>query len=419
MAKKLSDIREFIESNKLSFCDYLVQNEDADVINILHDLSLETRIFIFSGIIRNYFLGIKNNRDIDIILEGEIDVYSFFKGFEIKQNSFGGFKININNTVIDLWYLKDTWALKKNPVLDFGLEKQIPYTAFFNFSAIVYSFNDKEFYYTKDFLRFLRDKQIDVVHKPNANYHLCVVNTIYYSDKYQLKVSDNLKRYTIKLFDKLHKNYEQVQIKHFGNILYSNSEIEARIKTYVDDPLPHKAIKKLSEIESLNTKLKLAKTLFNYQEDLTTELDKYNIDFTEQHILKIILWKLNRYPLITSDHTRMLNDLKNNYNDEKAKNSIMRLLKVKGLDLPMVSTILRFLLPDKFQIIDQRSYRILYGKELKFSTSKEKKTQQYLDYLKELHLQCELYQINFCEADRVLYSLDKIANATINLKRYG
>ncbi len=176
-------------------------------------------------------------------------------------------------------------------------------------------------------------------------------------------------------------------------------------------------IKKLSEINDLANHLKSVEG--KYQPQLTDELDSYKSDFTDLHVLKIVLWKLNRYPQITSDTIKMLNDLKSNFHKSKRKDCVIELLGIKGLDLPMVSTILRFLLPGKFQIIDQRAYRILYGKELKLSSLKESKAKLYMDYLDELQKQCDQFHINFHEADRLLYNLDKEVNKGIKLKNYG
>lgn len=233
MAKRLTDIRARIEGSKQAFYDYLLETEDEIVMNSIIELSKKTKVFIFSGVIRNYFLGEKNNRDIDIVLQSEIDLPTIFKGAEIKRNSFGGYKINCNGTTIDLWYLANTWAFKqKQPqILDFHLERMVPNTAFFNFSSIVYSFNDRQFYFEDDFVQFLRDKEIDVVFEENPNYKLCVVNTFYYSDKYHLKVKERLKQYIVNLHNQNDKDYTEVQLKHFGKVIYPNDHIEHRINT--------------------------------------------------------------------------------------------------------------------------------------------------------------------------------------------
>lgn len=233
MAKKLSDAKKLIEASKFNFYDYLMRTEDEKVMQSIIKLSEKTRVFIFSGVIRNFFLGEKNNRDIDIVLEKEVDIESIFKNSSIRRNSFGGFKITCGKSIIDMWYLENTWAFKNEPAttLNFHLEDKVPGTAFFNFSSIVYSFNDKRFLISNEFAKFLLDEEIDVVYKKNPNYKLCVVNTFYYSDKYKLNIKDELKNYIVSLYNDHDHDYESVQQKHFGRIIFTNSQVQHRVET--------------------------------------------------------------------------------------------------------------------------------------------------------------------------------------------
>ena len=95
----------------------------------------------------------------------------------------------------------------------------------------MYSLNEKSFYYTEDFLRFLKDKRMDVVFEKNPNYKLCIVNTLYYSDKYHLEITEKLKKYIVELYHNNDKDFVQVQLRHFGKIIYSNDIIEHRVET--------------------------------------------------------------------------------------------------------------------------------------------------------------------------------------------
>ena len=91
----------------------------------------------------------------------------------------------------------------------------------------------------------------------------------------------------------------------------------------------------------------------------------------------------------------------------------------KGVRLAMASTILRFRNPKVYQIIDQRVYRIIYGKELKYPESNiDLQIKIYLDYLDKLKEVCAKYSIKFEEADRILYKMDKEYNRDMKLKGY-
>jgi len=224
-----------VESSAGSFIHYLNINVDERTIDILHQIAKKSTVYIFSGVIRNFFLGLKDVRDVDIVLSGEVDIESYFYDYNIRRNSFGGYKLSKEGISLDIWILGKSWAFQNQKILDFEIDKYMPSTAFFNFSSILFNLNESRFFYTKHFLRFIRDKKIDVVYKPNANYELCTINSFYYSDKYGLKLSENLKMHLFYLHKTNLINYENVQLKHFGKVLYSNSTIQNRIDSLKEE----------------------------------------------------------------------------------------------------------------------------------------------------------------------------------------
>ena len=231
MAKKLSDIKSFIDGSNIVFLDYLNANLKISILDFIDEINKKTNIYIFSGIIRNFFLGKKKFRDIDIILKDKIDLNQILSKYESHKNSFGGYKITIDNITLDLWYLEDTWMFQYEKIFDFYIEHNIPDTAFFNFSSIMYSISEKKFYYNYDFLRFLRDKKIDVVNKINPNYPLCIINSLYYSEKYNLPLSEKLKDFIKLIYKRNYTNYSLIQIKHFGKVIYSDDDIAQKISS--------------------------------------------------------------------------------------------------------------------------------------------------------------------------------------------
>lgn len=229
--KLLSSISNIVNSCSEDFFDYLNDLLKDDIKIALHAIQKETRVYIFSGLIRNYFLATEEYRDIDIVLDKEIDVNKIFEAYEIHRNSFGGFKIFFESGPLDLWFLKDTWAFKqsKQKEFDFKLEQKIPSTVFFNFSSIIYCINEKRFHFTKDFLMFLWSRELDYVKKENANYGLCIVNAFYYSQKYRLKISKRLMNLIRELDGNEVYDYKTIQIKHFGKIIFSEKLIKQKL----------------------------------------------------------------------------------------------------------------------------------------------------------------------------------------------
>lgn len=176
------------------------------------------------------------------------------------------------------------------------------------------------------------------------------------------------------------------------------------------------------EMEVLNYKTKG----FDYQKELTKKLDKTKSQFNQELLNEIVLWKVNRYALFNSTLINEINTISSwkVLNEEKTHEILTSLLKTKGVQLAMASTILRFRNPNIFQIIDQRAYRVIEGSPLKLSqinetsrdTTINKQIKIYIDYLKKIKKECKKLDIDFDDADRVLYIIDKNINKSVKIK---
>ena len=166
---------------------------------------------------------------------------------------------------------------------------------------------------------------------------------------------------------------------------------------------------------------------YNYQKELTKKLDTNNSDFTQEIINEIVLWKINRYAKLDDETIESLENIdknSNHLNDEITTRILYKLLKTKGIQIAVASTILKFKNPHIYQIIDQRVFRIIYGIKLeKFNSNKSdisitKQISIYLKYLKDLRNVCDRLKIKFDQADRVLYQADKRLNKKEKLDNY-
>lgn len=153
---------------------------------------------------------------------------------------------------------------------------------------------------------------------------------------------------------------------------------------------------------------------------LTAELDKYQgKELTLEDINKITLWKIGRFPFITSETLANLNLLKDekSLDVEKTTAVLTELLNTTGVGLPMASTYLRFINPDVYQIIDVRAYRAAFDyKKYKHDYtigSINKKIKIYIEYLQKLREIAEQgyhgFSTEFRNLDRFLYNFDKQA----------
>ena len=191
--------RTYIQGRAYAFYDYL----QADVLGertrrLLNIISQRTDVYIFSGVIRNFLLGFKENRDIDIVVSDMDAVNAFIEEvhrIDVSKNTFGGYKVKIDGTTIDMWALGNTWGIMEKNM------RKTPYnlvrTAFFNFSSIVYDLKRKAFIFENDFCFFLRTNAMDIVFPENPNTTLCILNTIYYAKKYKFPVAYDLCKWIV------------------------------------------------------------------------------------------------------------------------------------------------------------------------------------------------------------------------------
>ncbi len=160
---------------------------------------------------------------------------------------------------------------------------------------------------------------------------------------------------------------------------------------------------------------------YTYQSELTKTLDNIaETPFTQSIINDIVLWKVNRYVRLNSGILELVESLVllNNGEHRSAQPVLEHLLasEVRGVDLPMASTILRFRNPNTFQIIDRHAYRAVYDRKygLHRSSPIHKKVSVYFDYLDELIEICRTRNLRFEMIDRALYQFDKDSNGPLS-----
>ena len=165
-----------------------------------------------------------------------------------------------------------------------------------------------------------------------------------------------------------------------------------------------KTIKNIKSIENLDDIL----DKYDFQKQLTDKLDLIDEPFTQHIINEIVLWKVSRYANMTSIDLEQINSINSSekiLNERITREVLGNLLGIKGIGLPMASTILRFKAPNIYQIIDKRVYRYIYGETLNLSSVVTKQIDIYIKYLIDLRKVCQEYNIEFHLSDRKLYQL--------------
>lgn len=219
----------YIHLQERSFYEFIKKFVlDEEGWDTLNNLTRHDHVYILSGVIRDFLTGNYDGvRDFDcVLLNGFLkncDIIHFLRNSSYSYNSFGGLKIQRPSEVIDIWRMADTWGVRQQ-----GLEltpEALIKSVFFNFSAIVYDFNEKKFVFDENFCRFIETNTMDVIYAENPNIPLCLVNVLYYHLRYGYNVSLKLVKW-IKQHYIPSMDLTAVQERHFGRQLFANDYIQ-------------------------------------------------------------------------------------------------------------------------------------------------------------------------------------------------
>lgn len=180
------------------------------------------RDIIYDRCPRDYdFVIDTHGKDLNVALD---DIY-------INRNSFGGYKIIIDNITFDVWALRDTWALrdKNNIVSKYDLVS----SCFFNLDSIFFDIKNSELMY-KNFEKGIKDKMLDIIYEPNLYPSVCIVRAIVLKDKFNLSFSTYLKKYISDWVCNNKVNYikelKNAQIKHYKKIVLQEAKLKEELE---------------------------------------------------------------------------------------------------------------------------------------------------------------------------------------------
>lgn len=171
------------------------------------------------------------------------------------------------------------------------------------------------------------------------------------------------------------------------------------------------------EYRQFNQKIDKLEHKFEYNADETKELNRrlnHNVNFDICDLRRVSLWKLDRVLRVSETMLLKLREIAAKddlvITDIAAREVIEGLVDSGGIGFPMASSILKFIRPDVFPIIDVRAYRALTGRKIYYKTYTLEK---YLDYAQRLRKISETSSLPFCKIDEQLYCFDKSHNSKI------
>lgn len=168
--------------------------------------------------------------------------------------------------------------------------------------------------------------------------------------------------------------------------------------------------------------------VFNLDSDLLEDIFAYHLeekyaiqeglknksDINLDDIRRIALWKYDRVidvdDLFCTQLYKIVSREDVTIEDKEVHEMIEKLISCEGVGFPLASTILKFINPRVFPIIDVRAYRALYGEKI---YSGQYNLKLYLEYTKRIYAICDKFNIALSEVDERLYEFDKKYNGKI------
>ncbi|MFQ2470128.1 hypothetical protein ACK312_17760 [Aeromonas caviae] len=155
------------------FFDYK-KNERYSAVDFLISISKKHKVYIFGGMIRDIAtLGLSAFKsDIDLVVDASRDeIYSFLISHNpesLTKNKFGGFRVHLGLWDIDIWSIRDTWAIKNDMITYTGIES-ILNTTLMSWDSILYDVQDKKVICGEKYFSDLIRGRLELVLSKNPN----------------------------------------------------------------------------------------------------------------------------------------------------------------------------------------------------------------------------------------------------------
>jgi hypothetical protein len=210
------------------------KNENSTFCNFWQSLIGSGDFYIIGGAIRSIYNNTKP-RDIDIIIKNDVQeiLTSLDDGVAINRNYYGGYKIDLNGIVVDVWDFENHWAFK-NGILSAD-EKHLAESCFFDFDALVYSpttgyLNIDHYLHAIEshMIDFIKNDRVCIERNPGELTN--VIRAIVAANEFNLSFSTAVATYIKSYLDKYnftslkkceyrHYKEEKISFKQFNRIL--------------------------------------------------------------------------------------------------------------------------------------------------------------------------------------------------------
>lgn len=216
-------------------------NDVTSFLNFITDAIPNGDVYLFGGVLRDLaLLGNKGfNSDIDVVVEGDWNHFvSYLHSLNAHKNKFGGYRLIIGKTPLDIWHAENTWAIKNGYIKYKGIAS-LTETTVLNWDAILMNWRTRTFIHRKNYFEEISERVLDIVLEANPNpigMAVRVLRHLYLKDARKLTHS------AVKYLSNCAKiyNYEEIKCAEFKS--YQNCVIDRgmhrffeKIDTYAHD----------------------------------------------------------------------------------------------------------------------------------------------------------------------------------------
>ena len=107
--------------------------------------------------------------DFDVVVDGSWGhVINYLYGVGAVRNRFGGYRLCVGGSDVDVWAARDTWAIKEGLVQYQGIESLLK-TTILNWDAILMDWRTKEILCGTLYFDEIRTRTMDIILEANPN----------------------------------------------------------------------------------------------------------------------------------------------------------------------------------------------------------------------------------------------------------
>lgn len=222
--------KSYIRYGFMKYLNNAIINHNAlDVVDLLINNFQE--VYIFSGIIRNFFIGADENLtdDLDIVVQNNTleptdkIICDLIRDYNLRvydieciksSSSYSKIRIYLNPSYkLDVWDIEKSLGFNKDLPISERNASKLPSSAFLNSQAIIFDLKKKCFIYDKNFVEFIHNRQISIIGSNPLNNSYMFKKIIKYFNIYNLSLSKNTVEWMISQSYKMRGNIIDIGCK--------------------------------------------------------------------------------------------------------------------------------------------------------------------------------------------------------------